>query len=228
MTPAQLYDRFRSDVVDQAIPYLWSDDEVWGFMDDAYRRMVRIMGGISDATSDLTQLTVAIGDVWVDINPLIIKVRHAQKSTNDAELKIVNFEDTQMLGSEDDYGNRRLFRLTNDSGPLQFLVAGMEVNKLRCVPVPDTAETVSLIVYRYPLESITADFQPDAFELEEQHHIHLLEGMKALAYGKQDAETFDKGRSEEFEAKFLRYCENVKHERELSEHKYRTVAYGGI
>lgn len=228
MTPAQLYEMFRSDVVDVAEPYLWSDDEVWGFMDDAYRRMVRIMGGISDATNDLTQLQVGIGDVWVDLDPRIIKVRHAQKSTNDAEVHLINFEDTLVSYSEDDYGRRRMFRLTSETGPLQFLVAGMEVNRLRCVPVPDTAETVSLIVYRYPLDPITADSQPEAFELEEQHHIHLLDGMKARAYGKQDAETFDKGRSEEYEAKFLRYCENVKHERELSEHKYRTVAYGGI
>jgi hypothetical protein len=228
VTPAQLYDLFRSDVVDVAEPYLWSEDEVWGFMDDAYRRMVRIMGGISDATSDLTQLEVAVDDIFVDVDPRIIKIRHAQKTTNDAELQIVNFEDTMVTNGGDDYGIRRALRLTSATGPLQYLVAGMELNKLRCVPVPDTAETVSLIVYRYPLESITADSQPDEFEIEEQHHIHLLDGMKSRAYGKQDAETFDKGKSEEYEASFLRYCENVKHERELSEHKYRTVAYGGI
>lgn len=227
MTPAQLYDLFRIDVVDTALPYLWSEDEVWAFMDDAYRRMVRIMGGIADSTSPMTQIEVYADDVWVSIDPRIIKIRHVQKSTNDAELQIVNFEDTELLQRDNDYGVRRVFRLTNDTGPLQFLVAGMEVNKLRCIPIPDTDETLSLIVYRYPLESITAECQPD-FELEEQHHIRILDGMKARAYGKQDAETFDKGRSQDFEAKFLRYCENAKHERELSEHKYRAVVYGGL
>lgn len=227
MTPTQLYDLFRTDVVDTALPYLWSEDEVWSFMDDAYRRMVRLMGGISDSTSPLTQLEVYAGDTWVTLDPRIIKVRHVQKSTNDAELQLVNFEDTELLQRDNDYGVRRIFRLTNDTGPLQYLVSGMEVNKLRCIPIPDTDETLSLIVYRYPLEPISPVVTA-CFELEEQHHIHLLDGMKARAYGKQDAEAFDKGRAEEFEAKFLRYCENAKHERELSEHKYRAVAYGGL
>lgn len=227
MTPSQLYDLFRTDIVDTATPYLWSDDEVWGYMDEAHKQFARLTGGISDSTSDLTQLEVAVGDTWVDVDPRILKIRHAQKTTNDAELEIVNFEDTELLARDNDYGIRRIFRLTNDSGPLQYLVAGMERAKLRLIPIPDTAETISLIVYRLPLETISADAQPD-FEIEEQHHRFLLHWMKKLAYEKQDAETFDKDRSEKFERKFLDYCGEARHERELREHKYRTVAYGGL
>jgi hypothetical protein len=52
--------------------------------------------------------------------------------------------------------------------------------------------------------------------------------MKHLAHEKQDAETYDRGRSMEFRDKFLAYCDQAKAERERREHKYRTVAYGGI
>lgn len=227
MTPLQLYDAFRADIVDTAEPYLWSDDEVWGYMDEAQKRFVLLTGGISDSSSDMTQLSVAAGDVWVRIDPRIIKIRHIQKSTNDAEIQIVNFEDMELTGRDNDYGMRRIFKLNDDTGPLQYLVSGMERDKLRCVPVPAVAETLSLIVYRFPLETITADYQPD-FEVEEQHHRSLMWWMKKLAYEKQDAETFDKNRSVEFEQKFLNYCQSAKHERELREHKYRAVVYGGL
>lgn len=227
MTPARLYDLFRTDIVDTAKPYLWSDDEVWEYMDEAQKQFTRLTGGISDSSSTLTQLSVAVGDEWLDISPRIIKIRHAQKTTNDAELQIVNFEDTELLQRDNDYGIRRIFKLNSDSGPLQYLVAGMERARLRLLPIPDTAEDIKLIVYRIPLEDITSDSQPD-FEIEDQHHRPLLHWMKKLAYEKQDAETFDKDKSEKFEAKFLAYCAEAKHERELREHKYRAVAYGGL
>ena len=52
--------------------------------------------------------------------------------------------------------------------------------------------------------------------------------MKALAYRKQDAETFDRARAEENEVVFARYCALVKSEFEREKHKTRVVAYGGL
>ena len=51
--------------------------------------------------------------------------------------------------------------------------------------------------------------------------------MAALAYMKQDAETYDKTKSAEFEARFLGYCDMARKEKERREHKTRIVAYGG-
>lgn len=228
MIPQELYDRFRTDIVDVAVPQLWTEDEVWGYMDAAHKKFVRLMGGISDSSSSMTELDVAVGDKWIDIDPRILKIRHAQKTTNDAELQIVNFEDTELLNRDNDYGVRRVFKLNNDTGPLQYLVVGMERYKVRCVPIPDTAETVYLIVYRLPLETISSTSNTSEFEIEEFHHEYLLLWMKHLAYLKQDAETFDKSKSDEMGAKFLAYCAEAKHERELREHKYRAVVYGGL
>ena len=52
--------------------------------------------------------------------------------------------------------------------------------------------------------------------------------MVALAYNKQDAETYDKSKAEERAAKFLSYCDQAKTEQGRREHKYRTISYGGI
>ena len=102
----------------------------------------------------------------------------------------------------------------------------MDVNKLRLVAPAVADDTLQAIVYRMPLEDITAS--STAFEIDVQHHRHLLNWMKHLAHEKQDAETYDRGRSTEFRDKFLAYCDQAKAERERREHKYRTVAYGGL
>ena len=41
MNSTGLYDTFRSDVVDTARPYLWTDDDVWRYAADAHRMFIR-------------------------------------------------------------------------------------------------------------------------------------------------------------------------------------------
>ena len=52
--------------------------------------------------------------------------------------------------------------------------------------------------------------------------------MKAQAYSKQDAETYNKAKADEEAAKFVAYCEQAKREKEKYKHKVRVVRYGGI
>ena len=51
---------------------------------------------------------------------------------------------------------------------------------------------------------------------------------KHRAYMKQDAETFDRTKADEFEKRFNAYCGQVKEEERRKAFKVRTVAYGGI
>jgi hypothetical protein len=66
------------------------------------------------------------------------------------------------------------------------------------------------------------------FEISEQHHIHLLNWMEALAFRKMDVDTFDKARAEEKELTFRAYCSDVNRERAQRDHKPRLMAYGGL
>src|SRR5665647_2592591 len=59
MTSDELYALFRSDVVDATAPYLWTDVEVWNYMNDAYKSFVRKIGGIPDNTSLSTKVLSA-------------------------------------------------------------------------------------------------------------------------------------------------------------------------
>lgn len=217
---------FRADVRDEAAPYLWSDAEIYSYINDAQRMFCRLQGGIADASSAVTQLSVTAADVFVPISPLILKLREARRESDGRDLELLNFEDMQSQRPVDDYGYRAGFRIDNTTGTVKAIVLGMEQNKIRLVHIPDEDQTISLIVYRMPLLTIAGAGQ--SLEIDEHHHRHLLHWMKHLAHQKQDAETYDRGRAEQFRDAFLAYCDQAKAEREKREHKYRTVAYGGI
>lgn len=225
MTPTQLYNLFRSDTRDETSSYLWSDIEVYSYMDDAQKQFCRLSGGIADSTSAITQITVVAGNEFAEYDPRILKLRDMSRASDFRTVEILNFED---LGRPADYTYSMfngLTKLTDRTGPIVAVVSGMEVNRLRLIDIPEENEVLRAIVYRLPLENITP--LSTAFEIDEQHHRHLLHWMKHLGHQKQDAETYDRGRAVEFAAAFYEYCDRSKAERERREHKYRTVAYGG-
>lgn len=212
MDSTALHDLFRSDVRDVETPYLWSDIEVYAYLDDAQKMFCRMQGGISDATSALTQVAVVADQPFSTISSRILKIRELISRTQHRRIELANVEGVDT--------SRDI-----PAGPLRQAIVGMEANKIRWVPVPVASETVELLIYRLPLVDITTSGQ--AIEVDEQHHRHLLLWAKHLAHMKQDAETYDKGRSDMFKADFQLYCDQAKAERERREHKYRTVAYGG-
>jgi hypothetical protein len=212
MDSTALHNLFRSDVRDEVAPYLWSSLEIYAYIDDAQKMFCRMQGGISDASSALTQVAAVANQAFSTISPKILKIRELISRTQHQKLELVNAEEVDMS-------------LDISTGPLRRAVVGVETNKLRWLPIPSVNQTVEMLVYRLPTVDITTSGQ--TIEIDEQHHRHLLCWMKHLAHMKQDAETYDKGRSDMFRAEFLAYCDQAKAERERREHKYRTVAYGG-
>lgn len=226
MNSSDLYDRFRADVFDTREPYLWSDLEVYGYMDAAQKQFCRKAGGILDSTSALTQLSFQANQAWVATSPLILAIQRAQRLSDFKTVDVISVEELARLGGGDDYGVQLQFRLDNQPGEVRFAVNNLEVDKLRLLRIPKVADTLALTVYRLPLKSITDGDQK--FEIAEPHHEYLLWWMKALAYMKQDAETRDDGKAQRFQQQFLAYCEQARQERERREHKPRSMTYGGI
>lgn len=226
MNSSDLYARFRSDVFDVQEPYLWSDTEVYAYLDAAQKQFCRLTGGILDSSSALTQVAVMSGDPWVNIDPRILKIQKIFRASDFGPVDPVTLEDLDRLGQEADYGFQRRYRLDNMPGEVRYAITNMEANKLRLLRVPVAADTLQLTVYRLPLKTINDADQK--LEIAEQHHEFLLLGMKARAYRKQDAETRDDRKAGAFEGEFRLYCDQARQERERREHKPRTIGYGGI
>lgn len=226
MDSSTLIERFRSDVADQARPFLWTDDEVVGYANDAYRMFARFTGGIADFTSSATQAFIVAGDPVGALDPSILRIMSATRLSDGGTIKILNNTDLPQSGRVD-YGSGSALRLDNTVGAVNYMIIGMQPNTARWVHVPAADDTAQLVIYRMPLKRITG-FDQELSEVDEDHHLHLLKWMKHLAYGKQDADTYDRTKSDEQESAFRVYCAQVVEENDRRKHKARVVSYGGL
>lgn len=227
MKTEDLIKEFRLQVADNDKPYLWSPDEVFGYVVDAQDMFVRETGGIADATTpEITKIKVKDGQPFAEYSPFILRFRAARLVTAKTDVTFVNLGDVGGVAVRD-YGDHYLNTLDDDDeGTVESAILGLEDNKIRWFKVPDTDDTCQLQVYRLPYPRMVTE--NDDLEIDEHHHRHLILWMKHLAYSKQDAETYDKDAAEKNEAAFTRYCERARKERERQRFKTRVVRYGGI
>ncbi len=218
MNSSELLTLFRSEMSDKVEPYLWEDSEGFGFIDDAQKMFCRKTDGLSDASTEAVVKLAVVPDAdWLALHPSILRVRSAIRSTTGRSIEVINADDMPL----------REWFFDGATGPVKALVIGMEANKARVFPKSNETMDILLTVFRLPLVSIT-DVGDQALEISSEHHRHLLHWMKHLAYLKQDAETFDRTKAEEFEGRFIAYCAQVRDEERRKAYKPRSISYGGI
>lgn len=232
MTVTELYNLFRNDVMDVVKPQLWTDAEVYSYMDDAYKTFVRKTDGIPDSTSDITQVQVVAGQEYAEVSPLIYKFRQASLQSDGRNIIIANNEDLNRIIRVDDYG-KNMSSGVNRPGRLTHMLIGLDRNAkrgiVRWAGIPLENDVVNLTVYRMPKHTIKKGVCEDALdEILEEHHVWLLHWMRHRAYSKDDSETLNKGLSQDNAASFLAYCRSVKFENDRYKSKTRIVSYGGI
>jgi len=210
--------RFRAEMSDEVKPYLWSDSLVYQYINEAQKSFCRFTNGILDSrTVAVTQLNVVPNTQWYDLNKSILKIRTATRSDTGVTVEMVNPE--RLADAS--------IRFDGRVGPLRALVQGLEEHAVRAWPVPSETVTVNLTVFRLPLIDLTEDGDQE-FEIDVQHHSYLLLWVKHLAYDKQDAETFDRRKSDDFAQRFRLYCSDVKKEQDRARRVGMAVSYGGI
>ena len=156
-------------------------------------------------------------EVVADTCGNLTKVREAVDVVTGRPYEIMNMEKASLNG----------VHFNGNPGPLKLFVTGLERGKLRAWPMPAEDSVVELRVFRLPLARIT-DAGDQNLEIDEQHHNALLLWMKHLAFSKQDAETFDRGKADECEGRFRAYCHAALKEQERARRNSGTVVYGGL
>lgn len=226
MSTDELLDLFRKDIEDTVRPYLWSDDELYAYMNDAYYMFVRLTGGISDFTSAACSVTTTANQEYSSIHPSILVIRQATYATTNNPIRIINAQDVDSLTGED-YGILQQLAANQPKGKPKYMIIGMQPDYVQWASIPDAAYTVKLLIERLPLAPITGP--GESFDgVKDHHHLHFMKWMRSLAYNKQDAETADKQKAAAAAAEFAAYCELAKREKERYKHKVRVVRYGGI
>lgn len=222
----ELIEAWRTDVLDDVEPFLWSRAEALRYAEAAYRRFVRLTGGIHDFTSPLTRVDIVAGQELADVSPLILRFDKAMRESDGREITIANWTD-QALMRRDDYGISSFLYNDRAPGEVRYMVIGSQAGKVKWVSPPAADDVALLQVYRLPLERVV-DETHTLSEVDEDHHIHLLDWMKHLAYLKRDTETYNKSASDEHAASFIQYCTMAKAEMDRYRSKVRTVQYGGL
>lgn len=216
MNSSEVLELFRDTVGDIAEPHLWSDKEAYGYMDDAQKQFCRQTGGLGDASSALTQLSYTPDSDWVALDPRILHIVDATDVFG-RPIEILNLQDMRKRG----------MRFSGTPGRVERIVIGIEEHKARLHAFPADDGVIQLTIDRLPLKPIT-DAGDQKLEIAEHHHQALVMWMQHRAYGKQDAETYDRNKSLTQEALFKSYCFDAKAERERARGKIRVVSYGGI
>ena len=222
----ELIEAWRADVLDDVEPYLWSQTEAVRYAEAAYRRFVRLTGGIHDFTSPLTRVDIVAGEELAAVSPLILRFDKALRESDGREITIANWTD-QALMRRDDYGVSSFLYNDRAPGEVRYMVIGSEVGKVKWVSPPAADDVALLQVYRLPLAHIV-DETHTLSEVNEDYHIHLLDWMKHLAYLKRDTETYNKRASDEHRAAFIQSCAEAKAEMDRYRSKVRVVQYGGL
>jgi len=243
-TPDELKDRFRLDVDDvvggqAGADFLWSDVEVFDYMDEAQRMFVRrteILRKTHPFSTALTEIaytapviTAVNLDGFITYNPEIIRPLRARMSlaANADPLRIITMEDLDNGFFIRDFGLIFTQDWQTKTGPARFLVTNMQEDQWRLVPIPLIDDTVELTVLHMPLNDVTCDGTAlEVTKREDQQIIKMY--MKKLAYLKQDADTYDKELSDRFEAEFEKRVDERRREIRRTRFRHQGMRYGGI
>ena len=212
---------FRGEVVDTADPPLWTDEDVFRYLDYAYFTFVEKTQGIGDvSTEEVTRVPIVAGEDLIELHSSILTIRKAKLLSNGAPFDIINLQD-ESSPSPNQYGSEAYKR--------RRLIIGEERNKARFESMPSADDTLVLSVYRRPLEHIPSLDEEFELEIDDAHSLGLVYGMMSRAYLKQDADAYDANKAEQSGRDFHAYCVKVNSEWDRYKKKpYREVVYGGL
>lgn len=229
MAPSELFDAFRLEVDDLADGTLWSEDEIYRYMDQAQREFARKTDCFLDATTaSVTQIAITANQALVTLSPLVTKVRRGELASNFNTVKattLAEMDEGAVIGS--DYGRVVPTQWRSATGEPRWAVTDYQPGKLLLVPKPVIADTLSLAVFRLPLNTLTSS--STVLEvIDEDHQYGLRLFMEHLAYLKQDAETYNPKRSKNAKDEWAEFIADAKRSFRRKRYTPKAIAYGGI
>jgi hypothetical protein len=167
----------RRDLDDLEEPYLWSDDQLLEFANDAEEEACRRARLIVDsATDDICVLAVTALTPDVDLDPRVIFIRRAKMLTGIRTLRRASYRDL----------DERLPGWETQEGTVSHFITDLATGSIRLFRIPEASDTLNLTVVRMPLAPMTGlDASP---EIPTRYHRSLRHWIKYRAYSVQDAE----------------------------------------
>lgn len=197
MTLAELINRFRVEANDTVEPYLWADDEVIAWFNDAQEEAA-IRGRLLHESEmrSVCEVNAKKGRATYPLSPLAYEITyaawHPDSSAESNELFSTSVEGLTR--------NNRNWRQEREGRPHSFIQGDKSI---RLVPTPAVNGTVIIECYRLPKEQLES--MGDEPEINQAHHRHLVNWVLHKAFSVPDAEIFDAARSDLAERSFNEY-----------------------
>lgn len=194
MTLTELISAFRNLTFDiRPEKYLWSDEEVTLYLNEAEREASQRANLIYDEINpEVVDVTIDSGASLVELNETIFYIdRVALEDGSVLERTTRDYLDEEVPG----------WSVITSSKPSKFFVIeGIASEVLYVVPKPVEAVNLKLSVYRTPLAPMESpDDEP---EIHPRYHFRLIDWALNLAYRKEDSETKDLDKAERHAAAF--------------------------
>lgn len=222
-TAADLLARFRSDMQDTEEPYLWTDEEIFGYLNEAQMEFARA----TDILRGMATIAVTAGEAQVDLAAAHYKIRRARLASNQRPLGLTNFNELDDAQYANDYGTVLQSGWETVTGQPGVLVTDEESGKLRLVPEPVADDTLTVWTYRTPLTEIEDDLS-DLEVTDARHQRTMLLYARSLGYQKHDSETYNDKLSLGLRQQFYAEADTFKARDAQSRRKPGVTAYGGL
>ena len=192
-----IFELLRLELDDKELPgngdssfSLWSNSELFHYIDQAQREFAQDTLCISDA-STYGAITVTADNPWVDFDSNIIELRRVYLGSTGNVVEFMTLNDFERGGNwSSDYGANKLNSSWRSStGTPNIIITDMETGRGRLYPIPVADDTLEMLVYREPLEEIE-DASTD-LEIDAKFRRGLVHGAAVLAYAKDYVETFN-------------------------------------
>lgn len=214
--------KFRREMDDTVQPYLWSEDDIVDYLDQAEDEFA----DLADAINEQIEVTYLADDVWLNIPGYVTRVRQAENA-DDADVPLYNHEEWQKVLSTDDYGISTIpTGWKTKTGAVPVALVTDTTGAARMYPIPTEDGAVTLTIFRRTLKHLA---DRGKFEVTDRRHQRcFLKLAKALAYMKHDAEAFNAQLAEKYEAEFRAEVEELKSRVSRARRRAGTTTYGGL
>lgn len=181
--------------------YLWSDEELNEFINEAVNEACIRARLNTDSSSGAAKISVIAGTAAYSLHESVLFVERAYLDTSAVALGKTSFH--ELDGAYNTWP-------TETGTPTNYVQdmdhasdAGTLENQITLYPIPEVSETLSLTIYRLPLEAMSSD--GDEPEIPPHLHVNLVDWVCHRAYMKGDADTLDTGKALVFERRFEKY-----------------------
>lgn len=191
MNFGELLAAFRSDMDDEVLPYLWTDDEALGYLNDAQNEACRRARLIVDSDSpEAAQITFTGGVGTVALHPSVIYVRTVLDPNGRPVQKLRReYMDNTIPGWR-----------TKTGDTIIAWIPDFSTGKIRTYPILTVETVLPLTVVRTALVPMAA--KEDSPEIASRYHLALVNWMRRCAYRKPGPDTYNRQQAQDAEAEF--------------------------